>query len=62
MLFMYGLKERRPDIERLNLRYKEQIYKRVEEKFGAHHKPLNKNVKHMIKNTTNFIFAIKDRF
>lgn len=60
VLFLGGLREKRSDIKRLNLKYKKQIYNRVEEKFNAHGKPLDKNVKHMIKNTANFIFTIKE--
>ncbi|MGA9099650.1 MAG: hypothetical protein WB392_12045 [Methanotrichaceae archaeon] len=59
---MSKLRDIRPGIERLNLKYKKQINKRIEEKFSAHRKPLDKKVKRMIKNTTDFIFKVKDRF
>lgn len=59
---MSKLRDRRPGIERLNLRSKKQINKRIEEKFSAHGKTLDKKTKHMIKNSTNFIIEVNDRF
>lgn len=61
VITMSKLRELKPTIERLNLRHKTQIKTRIQEKFGAHHKPLGKKVNRMIRNTTDFIFEIKDR-